>query len=85
MAIEMKFYPVKVSKNWSGRVSEWGEITLEDALELYNGKLYELLCNELVLLNEHTDQLQDAVKSNKTLAKQLTEAGIKPIPIKESN
>ena len=80
MAIVLKTYSISSNyqgRNYASKPVLWGELPLKDAIDLYNGGLYEYLQQEMSLLNAEIEKNAEEKKELMSLAKQLREAGIK--------
>ncbi len=58
---------------------EYAYLSIEDGLELYEGKLYKLLQKELGIVQVETDRNKEYAKYLRDLAKKCEDLGIKPL------
>jgi hypothetical protein len=58
---------------------EYAYLSIEEGLELYEGKLYKLLQKELGVINNETERTKEYAKYLRELAKKCGDLGIKPL------
>lgn len=58
---------------------EYAYISIEEGLELYEGKLYKLLQKQLDLVQKETDRNKEYAKYLRDLTKRCVDLGIKPV------